>query len=683
MNQNNDFGNMQYNNRNNQPNQFGRMNQDYNQNNSGYYSQQVNNQFYNNPPVQNQNMYYSYYNNPPKKEKKRRFTKIVLPILIVAFFCVIGGILSFKAIKVLSTKTRTFMIYMVGSDLESASKQGTYSISEIVGENIDLKNNNVLLMVGGSKKWHNFVNAEEIGIYRLTSEGFKKVKTLPVENMGSSSSLSWFLNYSYNNFYAKKFDLIFWNHGLGAMGIEQDELSSDYLSLYELNEALKDSNFKEKKLELTIFYNCLSSNLHIAKIMSNYSDYMVASEEIFYLSKSLKRLNFLEKVKPESTAYEIGKYFIDQSDQVIKNYNESHAKQLDSTLSIIDLQKISELDKTLNEYISTIDLNKNYSKISTLRKNLFTYGTVQTKDYDVVDLYELVVALQPLSNNSNKYKEVVNNLSQAISYTSNLNDHSNGLSIYFPYFGSDTSVGIHLTSFNKLWNDNYTKFINAFYEKRSGAKRAIRNETNSEVNYLENKVVKENNSLVIYLNSEEIEKYQSANIYLFKKEDDGFVLLTKSNDIELADNKLIFDNSNRLLKVDNKLITYIDDDKQYIYGSLNDNSESIDIINYLETIESRTTINQTILDSGIYPSSSLIDIYDYNDMSIYNLKYNLLDENLLIEDWKDTVEKESIEFDINNSEILLIDNNESNYYVMVELLDIYSDSYYSVLSEIK
>ena len=301
--------------------------------------------------IYNQNYYNvqrSFYNNWDNRYQttvdKPKRNKLFIAFLVVAIL--LSCFFLYKILFGRSTdKYRTFMIYMVGSDLESKSKQGTFSLSDIVGENIDLRNNNVLLMVGGASKWHNnYINKDEIGMYKLTKSGFEKIKSLPVESMGSSGVLEKFLDFAYAEYPAEKYDMIFWNHGLGAIGIEQDELSKDFLTINELNNAFRNSPFNSEKLELTIFYNCLASNLHIANIMKSYSQYMVASEEIFYLAKSLNRLSFLEKVKTSDSAYDIGYHFIEQSDKVVNAYNSSHAKKIDSTLSIIDLQEIDKLN---------------------------------------------------------------------------------------------------------------------------------------------------------------------------------------------------------------------------------------------------------------------------------------------------------------------------------------------------
>ena len=273
---------------------------------------------------------------------------------------------------------------------------------------------------------------------------------------------------------------------------------------------------------------------------------MVASEEIFYLSKVLNRLNFLEDVKKDSTAYDIGKLFIDQSDKVVAAYNDSHTKKIDSTLSIIDLSKIDTLNKKLNNFVKTIDIKHDYYSISYLRRKTHTYGMVQTYDYDTVDLYTLVEGLSSLSSNESLAKDVLKEINNVVEYTSNTNKYSKGIAVYFPYFGSDTAIETHLALFERIFNDDYFNFINNFYQIRSGTKRARRDESNNQVNKLTNRVVKlDDGSLSITLTDEEKKNYQGANIYIFNKNEDRYELLLESNNLEIKDNDLVFSNNSR------------------------------------------------------------------------------------------------------------------------------------------
>ena len=186
----------------------------------------------------------------PSKERLK-YSKVFFSIILIVLLLPITILLiTNKSYDNSDKKSRTFMIYMVGSDLESKSMQGTYSINEIVGNKIDLKNNNILLMVGGSKKWHNFVKSNELAVYELTSEGFEKKQENELVSMGSSETLTNYLNYAYEEYPAENYDLIFWNHGLGAIGLEHDEIAEDFIAIDELDAALKNSKFNDKKLEL-------------------------------------------------------------------------------------------------------------------------------------------------------------------------------------------------------------------------------------------------------------------------------------------------------------------------------------------------------------------------------------------------------------------------------------------------
>ena len=489
--------------------------------------------------------------------------------------------------------------------------------------------------------------------------------------MGSSDTLESFLKYAYENYPSEKYDMIFWNHGLGAIGIEQDEVSKDFLSINELDKAFSNSVFKDEKLELTIFYNCLASNLHIANIMKSYSDYMVASEEILYLSKNLNRLNFLENVEPDNTAYDIGYLFVEQSDKVVENYNSTHTKEIDSTLSIIDLSKIDTLKEKLNDYIKTVSIKNYYYAISNLRRKMHTYGITQTYDYDTVDLYELVESLGEITNTKTNSIGVLKAINDVVAYTSNLNDYSNGLSIYFPYFGSDTAIETHLSMFEKISNDNYFNFINNFYQIRSGTKRSRTN-----ISMLTNHITKENDSLNIELTEEEKKQYQDANIYIFKKIDDTkYELLTKSNDLKVDGNRLSFTN-NKLLKINDTTVTY-DSSNKMAFGKLYDKDESMDVKYSIDS----NKVSEVILNSNNYISSGIVEYDDYNDISFSKIKYTLFENGIINEDWKSTAEKEEIKISKNELKINT-ENNTGDYFVLIEMYDIYNDTYYSNLEYI-
>ena len=115
--------------------------------------QQMNGNYENNQNIPYNTVYSNYNQNnyekgnitsSPSKERLK-FSKILIPFVIVLLL-ISSAVIGYLILNRSGQKNRTFMIYMVGSDLESKSKQGTYSISDMVGENIDLDNNNVVLI---------------------------------------------------------------------------------------------------------------------------------------------------------------------------------------------------------------------------------------------------------------------------------------------------------------------------------------------------------------------------------------------------------------------------------------------------------------------------------------------------------------------------------------------------------
>ena len=642
-----------------------------------------------NAQQQMSNNYNSYVNkenitSSPSKEKLK-YAKVIVPMIVIAL--VVTAILLFVSTDTFgdsNKKSRTFMIYMVGSDLESKSSQGTYSLDEIVPANIDLENNNIVLMVGGAKKWHNFVNPNEISIYELTTNGFEKKQQNELLNMGESSTLTKFLDYSYTNYPAKKYDLIFWNHGMGAVGLEHDEVSEDFINIYELNEALQASNFKNQKMELAIFYNCLTENLQIASVMSKYANYMLGSEEVIYLSKLFNRFSFFEQIKTSDDAYDLAKKFITTSDELIDNYNETHVKQINSTLSFIDLSKIEKLEKDLDRFINSIDVGRNYYNIAIVRKNIYTYGKTQNNNYDTIDLYSLVEALSTYSTNKELKSVVQEDIKDLVVMNSSLDDYSYGIAIYFPYYSTYRVIETHLSLFENLWPDSsYVSFIRSFNDIRYNNFRSKRSISESEVNELKNNIRINNDNIELDLTDNESKKYESANIYIFEKDDEGrYELLIKSNDITKDNNKLLY-NYNGLLKANNNIVSYMDDEK-IIYGNLSNNDDDLNVIFNLHFSEESAIIADTILDSGDNPLSSIIDVNDYNKISLSKIKYTLLNDENIKNDWKEDNTRENIEYsDINNIDIRIEKVPLKDLYVMIEMYDIDNDTYYTNLNRIE
>ena len=205
-----------------------------------------------NYPVNNMNYNQNYNNSNSVNNKPNKSNKPIIFVLggIVVLLIIIVAVLLFAKKNNADDggndgvlDSRTIMIYMCGSDLESRIALASSDLESIKASEVD-ENINVVVYTGGAKRWYNYVSNQENAIYVLEDSGFVKKETYNKASMGESSSLSTLLDYSYDNYKADKYDLVMWNHGLGALGISSDELfGSDFLSLNELTESLSKSKF--------------------------------------------------------------------------------------------------------------------------------------------------------------------------------------------------------------------------------------------------------------------------------------------------------------------------------------------------------------------------------------------------------------------------------------------------------
>ena len=129
--------------------------------------------------------------------------KKVLIIIITSIVLLLFGVVASAIVLINSNHSRTVMIYMVGSDLESGNPYGLASIDLKSIDYNKIKNNNVnvVMIAGGAKKWNNtYISSNETSIFELKENGFQKVKQQEVKNMGKDQTLSEFLSFVHQNY---------------------------------------------------------------------------------------------------------------------------------------------------------------------------------------------------------------------------------------------------------------------------------------------------------------------------------------------------------------------------------------------------------------------------------------------------------------------------------------------------
>lgn len=395
--------------------------------------------------------------------------KLLIGGIILSIIVIIASI-TVSAIVILNRGvSRTVMIYMVGSNLESTNGLASSDLASI--KNID-SNTKVLLIAGGSSRWsNNYISTDETSIYELTSSGFTKVKKQDRKNMGDGDTLTEFLNYAYDYSKTDEYDLIFWNHGGAIDGSEYDELNNDdNLSLSEMNKSLSKSPFNNKKLELVIFRTCLNGTLEVNSILAKYADYLVASEEETLGANYTSVLNFINEIKSKDSSKTVGRKFIDaykkQINDIKSNTYETDSDTIYSTYSLVNLSNVDKLNNSVNDFFNDIDVVSNFNIISKVKANLYQYAS-EEPSYDMVDLYNLVYNLKDLS--PNKADKVLAELDNTIIYNYATDSLSRGISIYFPYNGSSLIKNRFINVYNDLSSlSSYKKFITNFNNIQTG-----------------------------------------------------------------------------------------------------------------------------------------------------------------------------------------------------------------------
>ena len=323
----------------------------------------------------------------------------------------------------------TIMVYMCGTDLESRSAMGTSDLQEML--NADLGDNvNLLVYTGGCSKWqNNVISSTKNQIYLLKDGKMKLLEEYKAISMTDPNTLTTFIKWCAEEYPANRNMLIFWDHGSGSIngyGYDEKYASSGSMDLSEINQALKKGGVT---FDFIGFDACLMATLETALMLTDYADYMIASEETepgvgWYYTDWLTALG----EDTSMATVEIGKNIVD-------DFVETCAQKCrgqKTTLSVVDL---AELEKTVPadfkdfaKSASELIQNNEYKTVSDARYN--TREFAQSSAIDQVDLVHLAKNM-----GTEEGEELADTLLSAVKYNRTSSDMTNayGLSIYFPY----------------------------------------------------------------------------------------------------------------------------------------------------------------------------------------------------------------------------------------------------------
>ncbi len=640
------------------------------------------------------------------KKGKRKINGIYIKLAVILLLLVgVALLLTFKDKITYSNKgKRTIMIYMIGSDLESKHFAASRDIDEIIDASKRFSDINILIYTGGTKNWHHEdIPNDKQALFLINDGNLEKIDEFSLsDSMLDYKNLTYLLKYGHDNYDTEYYDLILWDHGAGPIyGYGYDEYHNlDSMSLLDIKKALSESPFNgTNKLELIGFDACLMSTVEVAYVLSDYANYMVASQE--FEPSAGWDYSFLEKVDSNTNSIEFGNSIVNS---YYKYYsNKSYINGI--SLSLLKLNKVESVEKTLNELFNAIDedILIDFSLISRTRSNSKSFGKVNESEYyyDLVDIYDLI---DKLPKKYNEYIDKLKNvLSDFIVNTKTDLDETNGVSIYFPY-DNKKEIKENIELYNKLaFAESYSKFISDFSNKLVEQKEYGWDLSQSNIESIKDGVVS------ITLSDDVINNYSKISYIVFERyQDNYFMPIFNGKDIDINGNIVSTNVTNKALVAKDKegnemYLTSIQTIKgksfvkYYIPGTLSKmdrNTLDFEMVAvYLEFIiddEHPNGYVGTILPIDIndnYTYSGIeYNLDEWDSLTLNNYRYNIFDENgEYINDWQGSSIVNSIEFNKGDSINISLSNLDitHDFYCLFRIYDNQGNVYLSPLVEIK
>ncbi len=321
----------------------------------------------------------------------------------------------------------TILAYIVGSDLESELALATDDLNEMLAANLN-SSVNLILQTGGTENWQNdWMTDGATQRFQVTDDEIIHLSTLENSLMSHPDTLSNFLRWGVTAYPAQRYIALFWDHGEGTLnGFGVDEMNDrKTLSLGEMSRAFK---WADVTFETVIFDACLMGTLTNAHILSEYADYLLASEDLMTL-KGLYYTNFLNALSNESKIS-----VEDMSDIIITDYltNSKRESWEQAAFSLIDLSKMDDVFTQWRNILHQLS-QQMYAGNSTALNDALS----KTKTYKVIlsyDQFDLIDYLEQLSlRGLIQGEELRSSIQNAVLKTESTEGHiANGLAVYIP-----------------------------------------------------------------------------------------------------------------------------------------------------------------------------------------------------------------------------------------------------------
>ncbi|WP_322496285.1 clostripain-related cysteine peptidase, partial [Chloroflexus sp.] len=256
-------------------------------------------------------------------------------------------------------------------------------------------------------------------------------------NMGDLATLNEFLIWGIENYPAKRYAIILWDHGASWLGIANDDTDGDVLILPEISSAFETALARTRigGFELIGFDACLMAQIDVFHTVAPYGRVAVASAEL-EPNTGWAWDAWLEQLvaNPAQDGYAIGPV-------IVQTYMDSFRGQSadEVTLSTFDLTRMNELVSGLDALAQELQrgVQQSYAAIGQARSFANVYAPSYAEAFNAIDLPHFLNLL-PQQGATGAVRDRAAQLLRAIESARLANGvgsyhrESGGLSIYFP-----------------------------------------------------------------------------------------------------------------------------------------------------------------------------------------------------------------------------------------------------------
>ncbi len=473
----------------------------------------------------------------------KRFRNLI-SFFIVFLFLMIPGFGTSSARGVEKAKWSIF-IYLCGTDLETYSSHGTNNLNQLLGLEIP-DDVNIIVTTGGTEEWNiEGIDPNKLQRFQIKSGELVLLEEEQLENMGDSRTLSDFLTWGVNKFPAEKNMVVLWNHGDGSVnGVIFDQIYDDNLTLSELGNALKTTNFK---FDIIGFDTCLAANLETASQVKDYGTYMIASQEI-EPGEGWDYATWGGAIceNPDISPFDLSKVVADSffANEVDKTFDGN------VTFSIIDLNKITKVEESFDKL--ALELSKSLTDLDKLRSVYAALEKAET--YGASSMIEGFSGMKDLGHFVRNAEHVIgevavntyNTIDDAVVYNLSGDAHPNASGISFYANFADSRENYNQYSYGSK-SAEYLAFLDAVshvwtapdwvYEKTE----RIRDLNFKDYILQYTSEIKDNNTFSVTVSNAKDSIYKVYPRLSIDGEDGGYIRYDVKLDIESSEDGSVFE----------------------------------------------------------------------------------------------------------------------------------------------